>query len=182
MKEIKLTQNQVALVDDSDFEYLNQFKWQASLHKKKWYAKREVWNKELKKYEKHFMHRIIYPNFKMVDHINGETLDNQRCNLREANHSQNGANSKLRIDSTSGFKGVDYVKPHDRWRARLKPNNIEFNLGEYKTPIEAAQAYNIAAKLLFGEFASYNPVPESTSELILKVHNKIERKKTKDGK
>lgn len=181
MKEIKLTQNQIALVDDSDFEYLNQFKWQALLHKGKWYAKREVWNKDLKNYEKHFMHRIIYPDFKMVDHINGETLDNQRCNLREANHSQNAANSKLRVDSTSGFKGVDYIKAHNRWRARLKSNNTEFNLGEYRTPIEAAQAYNIASKLLFEEFASLNPVPEPISPLILKVHTKIERKKNKDG-
>lgn len=173
MKEIKLIQNQVALVDNEDYELLNSFKWQFILCKDKGYAKREYWDKNLKKYFRIFMHKQILNDAKIVDHKNRNGLDNRRENLRSVTTSQNAMNSRVSKNSVSGYKGVGFVKSHNMWRCRIMIQRKEFTLGEYSTAIEAAQSYNIAAQHLFGEFANLNEVPEPNLELINKVRNKI---------
>src|SRR5690348_11276017 len=106
MKKIKLTQGKYALVDDADFEYLNQWKWQAKkcsdtlfyAHRTQRYGLRS----ENKKH--HFkMHKLILKSPKgfEIDHEDGNGLNNQRKNLRICTHSQNGMNKKLKSKGVS---------------------------------------------------------------------------------
>lgn len=87
-----------------------------------------------------------------VDHINGDPSDNRWCNLRAATHSQNLKNMKLHKTNTSGFKGVSWCSYGKSWRASIKVNGKNLRLGRFKTPEEAAQAYNLAADEYHGEF------------------------------
>lgn len=110
------------------------------------------------------MHRIILGKSGLVDHINGDTLDNRRKNLRPASRSQNGANQKVRSSNRSGFKGVNWKKPGPnfkknptgKWAARISLDNRRIHIGYFSTAEEAAKAYDTAAKTHFGEFAKPN--------------------------
>lgn len=88
-----------------------------------------------------------------IDHINGSRADNRLCNLREANQTQNNANTRLRCDNTSGFKGVSWDKTKRRWQALIRVNGRAKHLGRYDTPEAAHAAYASAAQKTFGEFA-----------------------------
>jgi len=92
-----------------------------------------------------------WPNHS-VDHKFGQTVDNNWNTLRPANQSENGANSKLRRDSSSGFKGVSWSKSKRRWRAHVTKNYKHHHLGYFDTPEEAYNAYCTAARELHGEF------------------------------
>lgn len=104
------------------------------------------------------MHCLVMGQ-KGVDHIDGNTFNNRKSNLRVATHQQNTFNCGVRGDSKSGFKGVTYHKATGRWRARIGVNYQQINLGEFDTPEEAALAYNEAAQKYHGEFAFLNNVP-----------------------
>jgi hypothetical protein len=88
-----------------------------------------------------------------VDHVNGVRTDNRLCNLRDCERASNNANSKLRKDSSSGFKGVSFSKKMNKWYGQIRANGRLYYLGSYHTPEEAHAAYVNAAKLHFGEFA-----------------------------
>jgi hypothetical protein len=105
-----------------------------------------------------YLHReIMNPDGAMrVDHANQDTLDNRRCNLRLATQSQNMANGSRRRDNTSGYRGVGRTPRRKTWRARIKVGGGYRILGYFKTPEEAAHAYDDAAKEVFGEFAFLN--------------------------
>lgn len=93
-----------------------------------------------------------------VDHINGDTLDNRRCNLRICTHQQNQWNRK-RAPGKSRFKGVTHVKnnaKHCRWMARIEKDGKRRFLGCFATQLQAAFAYDAAAVELFGEYAAPN--------------------------
>jgi len=159
MKKIKLTQGQYALVDDEDFEDLNKYKWiaQYSSCTKTYYVKRHS-HRECGKPKHLQMHRVIMNAKKgqVIDHINGNTLDNRKENLRIATYSQNRGNSKRYRNNTSGYKGVSWNKNRQRWEACIGYQNKYIYLGLYTTKEEAALAYNEAAKKYFGEFANLN--------------------------
>lgn len=91
----------------------------------------------------------------LIDHINGDSLDNRRSNLRYCTYSQNLMNTH-KVRSASGYKGV--YRHRKRWYAHITLNGRRFYLGLFKTPQDAAHAYNAKAKELFGEFACLNPV------------------------
>lgn len=93
------------------------------------------------------------PNL-VVDHKDGDTLNNRRGNLRICKQIQNSYNTKIRKDNTSGFKGV--FKRGSKWRAMLRYNNKLINLGTFPIPKQAAQAYDEKARELFGEFGRFN--------------------------
>ena len=100
------------------------------------------------------MHRLLSGAVagQSVDHKDRNSLNNQRENLRIANESQNGANTGLRANSTSGLKGVCWDKWTSRWMVSVGHKYI----GRFDTPEEAARAYDVKAKEMFGEFASTN--------------------------
>ena len=157
MKEIPLTQGKVALVDDDDFEWLSQFKWYAVKFGRTFYAVRQA-PRVNGKQRTIWMHREVLglkPGDPRVDHRDGDGLNNQRMNLREATHRQNMMNSRGRSGS-SRFKGVDWDKRAKKWRARISVNGKKKHLGYFIDEEEAARAYDEKAKKIFGEFARVN--------------------------
>lgn len=106
------------------------------------------------------LHRLIMspkPG-ELVDHITGNTLDNRRANLRICTSAQNSKNQLLRVDNTSGFKGVRRHTSGAKWEALIKHNGKRHYLGLFDDPRVAAHAYNRAAIQLHGEFACLNPL------------------------
>ena len=145
------------LVDDEDFDYLNQFLWGVVGNGTHIYAARGT-RKKGQKYSKILMHRFIMNvNDKkvMIDHVNGNTLDNRKSNLRIADRMKNLRNSKLRSDSNCKYKGIGFRKGKYFARIQINPKKRLF-LGYYNTDVDAAKAYDIAAKQYFGEFANLN--------------------------
>ena len=161
MKEIKLTQGKVALVDDEDFEYLSQWKWYASKDDHRFYARTSIRVCETGRQATVRMHRHILSlnNSKfLVDHRDGNGLNNQKSNLRVATPSQNAANKSSIQNGYSKYLGISWHKKIKRWEARISKNNKSHYLGVFKTEIEAAIAYNNAATKLHGEFANLNKI------------------------
>lgn len=148
MKTVSLTQGFVTKVDDEDFEELNKHKW--------YYLNGYAARKENKRTIR--MHRQLTdaPTGVQVDHVNCDKLDNRKFNLRFCNPSENGRNRKRNRNNSSGFKGVQWIKSRKKWTARICLNRKERNLGYFNTAEEAAQAYDIAAKLIHGEFCYLN--------------------------
>lgn len=103
------------------------------------------------------MHRLIArpASGMVVDHINGDTLDNRRANLRVCAHRKNIASSRSRT-GISAFKGVTFDKARNRWVAQIKVDYRRIHLGRYPTEIEAARAYDAAALNAWGDFALLN--------------------------
>lgn len=155
MKEIQLTQNKVALVDDADFEWLSQWDWCAAYDGYNWYAQRTEYYPEQRTIK---MHCEILKAAR-VDHNDCDGLNNQRLNLRKATARQNRANAKHRRNRAVPFKGVDFH--HALWRARCDG----VFLGYFNTAEEAARVYDRAAVEKFGEFARLN-FPESKNKNI----------------
>jgi len=153
IQEIPLSKGYVALVDATDFEFLNELRWYAAPHGRTLYA---VHGGRVGRKTRHiFMHRLILnnPRGMATDHIDGNGLNNTRANLRIANPSQNTANKrKWHRPTTSQYKGVNRYK--GRWRAYI----CNQHLGIFDDEIEAALAYNEAALVRFGEFARLNEV------------------------
>lgn len=157
MREIPLTQGKVALVDDEDFGFLTQWKWSAhyAAHGHNWYAKRTVYIAG-GRWMTVRMHRLIMaaPKGMQVDHWDHDGLNNQRDNLRVCTQSQNQHNQRRHADSATGYKGV--WRDGNRWWASIRVNRKGLWLGSFNTPLEAAEAYNEAARQYFGDFACLN--------------------------
>lgn len=135
----------VILLDPKDYDDFSGYKWSIS---KKGYAVTST-----------FVHRIVTacPSGLVVDHVNGNTLDNRKSNLRVCSSSQNGANRKMNSNNVSGYKGVFLGKNKSRpWTASIKIDGNTKRLGCFQSPIEAASAYDAAAKEHFGEYAQPN--------------------------
>lgn len=163
MKKIKLTQGKVALVDDEDFERVNQYKWYADHNKKRnvYVAKRSYKSNGVPKTM--LLHQFIMGTIERghdfsIDHINHDTLNNQKSNLRICNSSQNLMNQKMRKNNSSGYKGVSFQKKANKFKASIELNSKSVHIGLFNSPIEAALAYNKKALELFGEFAFLNKV------------------------
>lgn len=157
IKEISLTHEFVTIVDEADYDWLNQWKWHITNNG---YAARGLWidKRPKRKMIGIRMHRLIVnanPS-QEVDHINGNRLDNRRCNLRIVTDAQNAYNAKKRKDGKySQHKGV--AKQYkNKWKARIQVNGKRYYLGYFDSEIEAAKAYNEAALKHFGEFARLN--------------------------
>jgi hypothetical protein len=156
MIEIPLTQNQVAIIDDEDFELVSRYRWYAAWSPltKSFYARAKT-RKPDGRHAIIQMHRIIKGAQKgqQVDHIHHNTLDNRKSELRLCTGSQNQHNKGIQANNTSGYKGVCWNKSHQKWTARIRLNGKQKNLGYYATP-EAANSDCITARTtLHGDFA-----------------------------
>ena len=136
----------VTLVDDEDYEWLNQWRWTAvSTHRRNGgYAMRVEKGRTI------LMHRMVLnaPAGVEVDHVNGNGLDNRRSNLRLATHAQGMANRRRFKNSKSGFKGVHFDKQLGKWKLVVSAH--------FDTAEEAARMYDRIARMLFGEYAQTN--------------------------
>lgn len=166
MKEIILSNGMTVLVDEEDYLILNNYKWHARKahnNTNSYYAVRTVPHPMGAKYANNKtkrkliqMHRELlnFPSNKEVDHINGNTLDNRKINLRPCTHAENLRNSKLNKRNKTGFRGVRNIK--GIWYARIKFNGKEYNKGGFISLEKAARAYDDLARTYFGNFVRLN--------------------------
>ncbi len=156
-KAIQLTKGQFAIVDEEDYEYLNKWKWQFNST----YALKHEKRIPNKIRPTTFMHKLIVsaPKGQIVDHINGNPLDNRKCNLRFAEPYQSSANTKLRVNKKSSkYYGV-YVHQNIIY-STIKVQGKETKIGRWpyspENEIIAAKEYDKMAQKLRGEFAKLN--------------------------
>ncbi len=163
---IPLTRGKYAIVDPDDYRRLSKHKWYAAGSPGNcYYAVRAVITKNGKKRRLH-MHREVIkaPDNLLVDHINRNSLDNRKANLRPATPSQNGRNRAKYINGTysSKYKGVTLHRGKKKpWGAHIQVNHKLISLGSFDDEIRAAKAYDRAARRYHGEFAVLNfPEPK----------------------
>ena len=155
MKAIILANStEIALVDDEDFQKVDSFNWYIN---NTGYAMTGCCRDKTEK----TMHYLIVQQLqsRIIDHINGNKLDNRKLNLRYCNYSQNNCNRPKQKNNKSGYKGVYFDKSTEKWIAQIKDNPKlahSKTLGRYNTAEKAAEAYNRAALKYHGEFAFQN--------------------------
>jgi HNH endonuclease/AP2 domain len=159
---VQLTKGQNTLIDAKNSEMTSSVKWQA------------VWQEANQSYYavgepggcRQYLHRATVAtrdgeikSGMQVDHKNRDTLDNREDNLRVATSGQNRCNAKKkswRGGMSSKYKGVNFHKAQQKWRATISVGRKQTHLGTFASEIDAARAYNVAATRMFGEFARIN--------------------------
>jgi hypothetical protein len=142
----------IILIDDNYLSFVIQYNW--SLNPDGYVYTRKNGN-----YISLHRHVLNVKTGDIVDHINGNLLDNRKQNLRVCNHGENNRNRKLKgKNNTSGYKGVGFHKVSQKWRARITFNGEGIWLGLFDTKEEAALAYNEAAIKYHKEFARLNVI------------------------
>lgn len=159
MKKIPLDRGQFAIVDDADYARVVAVgSWH--VHSQGYAAHSSMLRVGGKRKDTQIlMHRLIMaaPSDLSVDHINHNRLDNRRANLRLCSKMENLWNSrKTARQTTSAFKGVSWHGSTKKWVAYISKNKRRFHLGRFHSEREAADAYNFAARSLFGDFAKTN--------------------------
>lgn len=156
--EIKLTQGKVAIVDTADYDVLSQYKWYAlkPTNNKNYYAARGTYDKVTKRRSIQYMHKFLLDTTDYVDHINRNSLDNRRSNLRSATPSQSRVNSTPK--GVSKYMGVSWSKSAGKWQAHIAYQGKKKYLGAFSDEKEAAETYNEWVKGIYGEFANLNKV------------------------
>jgi hypothetical protein len=145
------------IFDLKDLDLIEKYTW----HINRGYPETNITIND-KKTTKRLHQFLINTNLgEVVDHINGDTLDNRRNNLRIANYQQNAANSRKQNKKihSSKFKGVTFVKRDNKWLARITFNGITKHK-YFDTEIDAAKFYNKYALEYFGDFAKLNIIPQ----------------------
>ncbi len=157
MKTIPLSQGQVAIIDDEDFNWVNQYKWSFQRNRRTGYAVRSV--KYHGKQTRSPLHREVLglgPGDPEVDHRDGNGLNCTKDNLRMATRQQNQRNQRKHLGTSSQFKGVCWDKANRKWLAQIQVDGYLEYLGRFDAELTAARAYNLAAVQAFGEFAQLN--------------------------
>lgn len=170
MKELKLAKTDlVALVDDDMHEELSKYAWYYSFANKEksfGYPRMTEYVKGKKK-KNYSLHKFIFERILdirtiglYIDHVNRNTLDNRRDNLRLASPTESGRNKGPERNNQSGYRGVCPLEDSsiNPWRAYISVARKQINLGVHPTKEAAALAYNEAAIKYFGEFAYLNKI------------------------
>ena len=148
-----------ALVDDEDYEMLNKIPWHAIKSK----SGKLVYASHLtKNNQRVYMHEMIIglkPGL-IVDHKDGDGLNNQSGNLRLCNQQQNQMNQRVNTKTSSIYKGVSWSKHDKVWVSYIYHNYKRRHLGSFVSELSAAKEYNVAALDMFGEFARLNILAE----------------------
>ena len=158
MKVINLTQGKVALINDVDFAYLNQWKWYAHFDGFNWYAERKPRKICFRMHRLILSRKLGHANFKQVDHVDGNGLNNLRSNLRASTCQQNHFNKRKAQNKSSQFKGIYWNKQLQKWRVQIRVNKKLIEVGCFHSEIQAAKAYDKMAKKHFGNRAKLNKV------------------------
>jgi hypothetical protein len=172
MPLIQLTRGMVTVVDDEDYEWASGIRWCASEGRYGcFYASHAVRERRLdgtfRTYSRQLQRWLLDPERKLprnikVDHINGDTLDNRRCNLRLCSDSESNANRRMYKKRGVQFKGVWFNPkgaPQSAYWVSAKLNGKQYWGKRQPDPISAAREYNRLALLLHGEFARLNVIP-----------------------
>lgn len=146
------------LIDDEDFKRVSSVNW--AINKHKWdtshiaYFRRTSYDEGM--HYTQSLHRFIMcmhaHDGKIVDHKNGNTLDNRKHNLRICTHTENVRNQRISSKNTTGFKGVTFDKVKNKYLARISVNSKSIHLGRHATAEDAYAAYCEASKKYHGEF------------------------------
>lgn len=159
-KEIPLTKGYVATVDAEDYEELSKRRWHVTFgggQKCPYAARMLIVDGRRRVMRMHEFLLDIPPGFE-VDHINGNSLDNRRGNLRVCTHRQNNCNRKGHRADQYGYKGLHWYKRCQCWTAQITVDGQKIHLGYFHSKLDAAAAYDKAAIKYFGEFARINGV------------------------
>lgn len=156
MKEIQLSRGYKAIVDDEDYDRLSQWRWNISTCNGGVYPTRgeriEGTKPQRRRVVRMHVEIMNPPAGMLVDHINGDTLDNRRCNLRVCTKGQNQMNMRRNSRNTSGYRGVHWNKKNKKWTAIIRVANRKHYLGLFESVEAAATAYAEASRKYHGEF------------------------------
>jgi hypothetical protein len=157
-----------AIVDADDYERLSKYKWHLRTDRNTSYAFRWSSTRGGKNKQRVLMHNEIIdiPEGMVCDHINHKGLNNRKPNLRPATVSQNNCNTRKRGQTTSRYRGVSQDARSNKWRARINANGRRIHLGMFDDKVDAAKAYDTAARKYHGEFAVLN-FPDRTPSWII---------------
>lgn len=160
MKTINLNNGYYTIVDDDDFEKIKHYHWYAYKRGKarNVYAVRHDTPENKRRLI--FMHHMICKRKEgfVIDHIDGNSLNNTKVNLRVCLDKENAMNRKIYINNKSGYKGVYWDKTARKWRACIRVHGKLINIGYFNCLIKAAKSYNDFASSLHGKFARLNEV------------------------
>ena len=162
---IRMAQPRYAKVDPADYKRLRRYEWLARKGRNSFYARRHVPRAKPAKEMLIYMHQqvIRVPQGMVIDHVNHDGMDNRSANLRPATYAQNLYHRKKRLGAKySKYKGICWKKKSRKWVARIGFDKKELHLGYFASEIDAAKAYDRAARKYHGQFASLN-FPESDS-------------------
>lgn len=154
MKIIALTgihgQGKYTLVDDRDYEFLSQWKW--NLDKRGYVVRTGTKNQHI------YMHRYLLctPQNYLCDHKDGNPLNNQKNNLRNCSENQNKQNKGIPKTNKSGYKGVHWSKAANNWVAQIRYKNKPVYIGTFNNARHAGLAYDLWAKDIYGQYARTN--------------------------
>lgn len=170
MRSITASDGTAITVDDEDLAYLSQWKWHIRRGSRSVYAWARIERDGVTKHT--YMHRLLVdpPSGLLVDHINGDSLDNRRSNLRTATPSQNSQNR--RTTPPSGYRGVTRHKGRN-WQAQLTYGGKNHYLGVYTDAVAAARAYDSKALELFGDYARLNFPHDASMTLSMRKIEKV---------
>lgn len=163
MKKINISTkkfpNTFAMVDDADFDWLNQWKWTAfsgtkcrTVYAVRWLSSRRPGRKLA------WMHRIILgiPSNECCDHVDGNGLNNQRSNLRIVSFGQNARNRRIPNNNKSGVMGVYWHSQSKKWTAHITHMGKAITIGRFLDKSEAVSARKSAEKKYFGNYVRLN--------------------------